>query len=94
MDFTRLVTNGDYSINDLPESRKAYIHGMDRAIEEVDYFFENAIEGDEMDMDSPTLDKIKKEITKSVLVDFKQWITSVRNELIVTFADEVICDET
>lgn len=86
MNFSKLVEDGTYKKSDLSEKAQEYISGMEYALEYVDIFVANVING-VLDEDSETLDKIKVEFGNTVMNNFKEWLQSEIDTKIVTIAD-------
>ena len=86
MNFNRLIEEGTYKKSDLSSEGQKFVSGMELALDEVDSFISNRIEGFE-DSDSNTLGKIKREIATAAMDGFKLWLQSKINETIVIISD-------
>lgn len=87
MDFTYLVESGTYKKSDLPEVSRAYIDGMEEALEVADDFLVQLCDEYAESEESETLTKIKSEMAHSIIRSFKNWLVRDTNEHIVAFAE-------
>lgn len=84
MDYVRLVEEGVYKKNELTEVQKAYISGLDCAIDCLDGLVDDSDVEDEW---SSTLQNIKKEIVNSTIASVKDCLYIAKCGHIVGFGD-------
>lgn len=84
MNFTYLVESGKYTKDMLNEKQKAFIDGMETAIEDIDLYESNIFCDDEDPLYEQVMTSIKEETAKEI----KACLESTKNTYIVTFADD------
>lgn len=89
MDFKYLVESGKYKKDDLTETQKEYIFGLEQAIEEVDCCVANVFDSDE---DDPLYERALDSIRIEAAEEIKKWIQCRIYEEIVAFGDENACE--
>ena len=89
MDFQYIYEDG-YSKQRkaLFEDQKAFIHGFQRAYDEIEIFMANTDCYDSIKKGvSPTLAKIDRELRENVINDLRDWLRKEWYEMIVSFID-------
>ena len=85
MDFRRLVADGSYSVDELTDTRKEYVKGMEYVRDEV---LDNFMCDTAADPDDSELEKIVAEIKYKALEEFKELLDCTIAEAIVMFVNE------